>query len=120
MSTRSPRRNRAEWSRLVDEWRASGESAEEFASSRDFSRTTLYWWASALRKERPRQSKSAPKRTQEKSQSRFVSVVIPQPVAPSLPEGRIEIALRSGRTVRVVGVVDAAALRVVIAEAERC
>jgi len=120
MSSRSPRRSRAEWSRLVDEWRASGESAEEFSASRDFSKTTLYWWASALNKEERRRSKPRPKKPREKTASRFVPVVLPKPVAASAPEGRIEITLRSGRTVRVVGVVDATALRVVIAEAERC
>jgi hypothetical protein len=39
----------AKWSERVREWRASGETAGEFASGRDFEASTLRWWASRLK-----------------------------------------------------------------------
>jgi len=39
----------AKWSERVREWRASGETAWEFASGRDFEASTLRWWASRLK-----------------------------------------------------------------------
>lgn len=39
----------AKWAERVEEWRASGLSAEEFAASRGFKASTLCWAASLLR-----------------------------------------------------------------------
>jgi hypothetical protein len=39
----------ARWAERVREWRASGLSAEEFASSRGYKASTLQWAASRLR-----------------------------------------------------------------------
>src|ERR1700733_1508689 len=35
----------AKWSERVREWKASGQTAREFAASRDFKPTTLVYWA---------------------------------------------------------------------------
>lgn len=38
----------ATWAKRVAEWRASGQTAREFASGRGFEASTLRWWASQL------------------------------------------------------------------------
>lgn len=43
----------ATWSKRVTEWRASGQTAKQFAASRGFARTSLMWWASRLKREEP-------------------------------------------------------------------
>lgn len=40
----SRRRTSAQWARLIDEWRNSGLSAEEFAARKKLSPRTLTWW----------------------------------------------------------------------------
>jgi hypothetical protein len=37
------------WSERVQQWRASGRTAKEFAAGRDFQGSTLRYWASHLR-----------------------------------------------------------------------
>jgi hypothetical protein len=39
----------AKWSERVREWKASGQTAKEFAAGRDFKPSTLVYWASCLR-----------------------------------------------------------------------
>lgn len=39
------------WSERVREWRASGKTAEEFASAFEFEASTLRYWASRLKTE---------------------------------------------------------------------
>jgi hypothetical protein len=39
---------RTKWKRRVAEWRASGETADEFASGRGFAANSLRWWSSKL------------------------------------------------------------------------
>jgi hypothetical protein len=41
----------AKWSERVREWRASGKTAEDFASACDFEASTLRYWASRLKTE---------------------------------------------------------------------
>lgn len=41
------------WARRVAEWRASGKTAEAFASGRGFAGNTLRWWASRLGRRAP-------------------------------------------------------------------
>lgn len=40
--------DRTEWARRVAQWRASGETAVEFCSGRDFAASTLRWYSSQL------------------------------------------------------------------------
>jgi hypothetical protein len=39
------------WQERVAAWRASGETAEQFARGRGFAATTLRWWSSRLGRE---------------------------------------------------------------------
>jgi len=50
---RAPRRSRAQWRVLVDEWKASGVPAREFARARDLSTSSLQYWSSMFRRETP-------------------------------------------------------------------
>jgi transposase len=43
--------NESEWPARVSAWRASGKSAREFCVDKDYSATTLYWWASRLKRD---------------------------------------------------------------------
>jgi hypothetical protein len=43
--------NESEWPARVAAWRASGKSAPEFCADKDYSATTLYWWASRLKRD---------------------------------------------------------------------
>jgi hypothetical protein len=47
------RRDRKQWQALVDEWRAGGAKAKEFARSRGLSATSLYYWSSVLSRGAP-------------------------------------------------------------------
>lgn len=42
---------RAEWSKRLRRWRASGLSSREFAAGEGFNPKTLLWWSSKLRRE---------------------------------------------------------------------
>lgn len=39
----------SKWSERVREWKASGQTAKEFAAGREFKPSTLVYWASCLR-----------------------------------------------------------------------
>ena len=41
---------KAKWTERVREWKASGRTAKEFASGKDFKPSTLTYWASLLRR----------------------------------------------------------------------
>lgn len=49
------------WAERIAEWRASGLTAREFCSGRDFAVTALYWWSSKLGRA-PRAKRSQPVR----------------------------------------------------------
>ena len=40
----------AEWSERVEEWRASGQPAEQFCRGRGYSARTLQWWSWQLKR----------------------------------------------------------------------
>src|SRR3954468_12655544 len=50
-SEKRSRRNRSAWRALVEEWRASGEKAPEFARRRGLQKSSLYYWSSVLGRE---------------------------------------------------------------------
>jgi transposase len=50
--------SRAEWTKRVSQWRASGESAGDYASSRGFSERSLRWWAWHLKRARAEASRT--------------------------------------------------------------
>jgi hypothetical protein len=51
----------AKWSARVEEWRASGKTAPEFAQGQGFESSTLRYWASRLKHLPPSLSKPVPR-----------------------------------------------------------
>lgn len=47
------RQTKSAWRRLVASWRASGQTAEEFAAVHGVAAATLRWWTSRLKREEP-------------------------------------------------------------------
>jgi transposase len=45
--------SKAEWTKRVEAWAASGKSAREFCEGRDYSPKSLQWWSWRLREARP-------------------------------------------------------------------
>ncbi len=110
---------RARRRRLVARWRRSGQSAAEFGARRGISQWALYAWAKhqgggpsrRLQLRRPTRSSRAT------GPAAFIPVRLvgdehgdPQTRA----EGIVEIQLRGGEVVRVVGEVNAERLRAVV------
>ncbi len=105
-----------DWKRRVADWRAGGVSAREFAKRRGFSAKSLAWWAWSLGK---RESKRSDRKAITRAPSRKVAFVeVIERAAPAIAETAIEIALGSGRVVRVKRGFDRATLRTVIASLE--
>jgi len=50
------RHTKSAWRRLVASWRASGQTAEEFAAAHGVAAATLRWWTSRLKREEPAQA----------------------------------------------------------------
>lgn len=105
--------------RLVARWRRSGQSAAAFADRHGISQWALYWWArqggAGAKGRRP------PQRSVQRSTTAGAPGFIPvrlvgeehsDPPAPA--EGIVEIRLRGGDVVRVVGEVSVERLRVVV------
>lgn len=84
------RRSQAEWTKIIREFRASGETADEFARRRGMKRSTLLWWRSRLR------SDKAP----EPAGSGFVEVVaqVPSPghAAAVVRVGQVAVEFNDG------------------------
>lgn len=64
------RRKASEWKRLVEEWRASGESAEAYAARAGVRAKTLEWWSAELAR---------------RGRVKNAAVVSPQPAVTFLP-----------------------------------
>ena len=111
---------------LVAAWRRSGQSAAEFGGDRGISKWALYSWVNQVgagpnrrrQKRRPVQS-STTAATPGFIPVRLVGDEHAEP--PARTEGAIEIQLRSGDVVRVVGEVSVERLRaVVVAVRQAC
>jgi len=105
--------------RLVARWRRSGQSAAEFAARRGISQWALYSWARQLGASPDRRRQ--PRRPIRSSTAAGTPAFIPVRLVgdghadPSArAEGVVEIQLRGGDVVRVVGEVSAERLRVVV------
>ena len=105
--------------RLVAMWRRSGQSAAAFADRHGISQWALYWWArqggAGAKGRRP------PQRSVQRSTTAGAPGFIPVRLVgeehsdpPVLAEGIVEIRLRGGDVVRVVGEVSAERLRAVV------
>jgi hypothetical protein len=55
------RRTRAEWRRLVNQWRRSGSTARVFAEKHDVEPHTLSWWKWHLKSKPPPAARARPK-----------------------------------------------------------
>jgi hypothetical protein len=105
--------------RLVARWRRSGQSAAAFADRHGISQWALYWWArqggAGAKGRRPPQ-RSVPRSTTAGAPGfipvRLVGDEHSDPPAPA--EGIVEIRLRGGDVVRVVGEVSVERLRAVV------
>ena len=98
------KRTRAEWTKLVEEARASDLTQKAFAQQRGLSPTTLSWWASRLRRE-------------ARAQSALVAVDVVEDASTCDAAFRVELA--GDRTVVVPAAFDASALRRLVAALER-
>ena len=117
---------------LVGRWRRSGRSAVDFGERHGLSQWALYYWAKRFENE-PEGRKSgrggairqqgAPRRAVSRSKPGRDLELIPvqllgdeRPVHRAMPaEGVVEIQLRSGDVVRVVGEVPVERLRQIVA-----
>ncbi len=106
---------RAEWTKRVQRWEKSGQSAEAFAAREGFKAKQLYWWRWKLRA-----TPAAPRPAEPLTflPVRVVDAPAPAPPPPSLSTP-IEITLPNGLVVRVTADIDPAKLaRVLTAAAE--
>ena len=95
-SDRRARRSRAEWVKEIRRYRASGQGAAEYAAARGLNAGTLCVWASKLGKGEADQD----------SERRFLPVRVTraEDVGGSVVRpGELEVILRNGRRVRIVG-----------------
>lgn len=89
----SPRRNAAEWRRLVSLWQRSGETVEVFAERHQLSRRSLAWWRWKLSKAVSREE------ADESAALAFVPVV----ATPAPGEARWVVQTAEGIRVEMTG-----------------
>lgn len=112
------RRSAAEWSEIVQAWKSSGETAEQFASRHGLNAGTLGWWRSQLAKEAPAPRAGSRRRATRKcSTARFAEVVV---TPPATATSRLEVVTPNGHRVRVQGGVDPAELRALLQVLRSC
>ena len=127
MKARPRRRSAAEWCALVQEWKKSGKSREDFAAARGLVARTFVWWTSEVAR-RAREGRADQPRVVPAS---FLPVrIVPEARAMKVaaesattPASSVELVLGGGRMLRVpVGVEAAWLARVVVAleGVERC
>jgi len=125
------RKARRKWQRWISEQARSGQSAAAFCRERALCRSHFYWWkrrlrASGLEGLRPPFTKfvevkltpAVPERVGAGLASR--AEVLAQPAAdPRAGDGRVEVVLRNGRSLRVGPGFDAAHVQALAAALER-
>jgi hypothetical protein len=114
VSGKRERRSRAEWGEEVRQWKASGRSADEYATARGLNAGTLLVWSSKLRGECRHEGRSGITET-----LKFVPVRVAEREdalnsGSQGDDGRIEIVFGNGRMVRITGDVSARALSAVL------
>ena len=91
--------NESGWPARVSDWRASGKSAREFCADKDYSATTLYWWASRLkRKGQPRPPTHKPMRLARVLRKAPDEASKPAPIVLQIGPVRLEIACGADQT----------------------
>jgi hypothetical protein len=106
---KAQRRTAAEWTGIVERWRASGLSALEFGEAQGLKSSTLSWWGAQLGRA---QGKSPGQEGQGFTQLRVVPAAV--------GGGSVEVHSRSGLWVRVEGAVDPDALVSILRAVSRC
>jgi len=96
---RAERASRAEWSKRVSRWRASGLTAREFASRNGINVTTLRYWSSRLGRA-----------SDDPSTSSLSPLTFVEMTGAVIAREPIELALPSGVRLRVPHDFDAGAL----------
>ncbi len=102
--------------RLVAEWRRSGQSAAEFGGRRGISQWALYSWVKQQGAGPIRRPKRRPVRSSAGAPG-FIPVRLVgdgHADPPARTEGAVEIQLRGGDVIRVVGEVSTERLRAVV------
>jgi hypothetical protein len=84
----------AKWSERVREWKASGQTAKEFAAGREFKPSTLVYWASCLRTGAG--GTGRPKKRERVRMARVVRVAAPAEGAIVVAVGPARVAVRAG------------------------
>jgi hypothetical protein len=82
----------AKWAERVREWKGSGQTAKEYAASRDFKASTLVYWASCLRTGGNRRKK----RERGVRIARVVRVASPTDAAIVVAVGPARVSVRAG------------------------
>ncbi len=108
------RESREVWTKRIERWRASGLTAEEFASEIGVKGNTLRHWSWVLGRKRGRRGDGLARRARP-PEIAFVEVATPAPSASVEP---LELVVRDGIRIRVPAAFDADALRRVIAAVE--
>jgi hypothetical protein len=79
------------WSERVRAWRASGQTAPEFAQGRGFEASTLRYWASRLGRDGAAAAESPPRRVRLLRVTPAPSRAATEPVVVSVGAARIEV-----------------------------
>jgi hypothetical protein len=108
------RRSAEQWREIVERWRASGESAREFAAREGEVAGTLSWWGKRLKTEEPRRARVAKGTGPTFTQLRV------RGSSSSSSGGRVEVVTPSGLVVRVTGAVSEADLVAVLRAVRQC
>jgi hypothetical protein len=81
----------AEWTERVEAWRASGQSAAEFAAGKEYSEKLLRWWGSELRRREEKQPRVRV--------ARVVRATPKEPLVVAVGAARIEVRAGFDRAV---------------------
>jgi transposase len=100
--------NRAEWTKRVRRWQASGLTAREFAEREGLRERSLAWWKWKLKS-------AAPDSAVSRAPTFLPVHVIDVPPAPRPAAPAFEVALPNGRVVRVPPSFDDATLERLLA-----
>ena len=112
MTRKRARRTREEWSAVVSDVEASGQSLSAYSRTHGVSVASLFYWKKKLG------SKTAVTRAAPKAKTVFSEVVV-VPRVPARPT-RIEVVTRGGAAIRIEGAFDASVLREVLRVVESC
>jgi len=118
-SVRRQRHKASQWSRLLEQWSKSGESAERFAGRIGVKPATLARWQRAVRGDAVEvEPQILSKKSKERAESMFARVQVMEPATRS--DGLVEVVMRDGIMLRIHGVVDADTLGAVLGALSRC